>query len=176
MAQDNDHGTLPEQQPSGVLNDPYTRRRFLRAAVVGTAGVAGAAGVAGVALASGHGPKLLGNPLVGDATLSTGCIKLKEGSKRNDPNHNHFLEILTTDASKVSVGECIILTAKSGNAGTFKTTITNIALKAGTTVHTLLCICPSLPITNSEDEWPEGSTICPSTDCPPQTNCASCNQ
>ena len=176
MSRDSDQGTFPERQPAGGLNDPYTRRRFLRAAVVGTAGVAGAAGVAGVALASGHGPRLLGSPLVGSAQLSTGCIEIVEGSKGNDPNSNHFLEILTSDVPKVHVGECIILTAKSGNAPPFKTTIINIALKAGTTVHTLLCICPSLPINNSEDEWPEGSTICPSTDCPPETGCISCKQ
>jgi hypothetical protein len=87
VAQDNDQGTLPEQQPSGMLNDPYTRRRFLRAAVVGTAGVAGAAGVAGVALArnGGKAPTSLSHvftdlthpPIFDDTieetTLSGGC-------------------------------------------------------------------------------------------------------
>jgi hypothetical protein len=61
VAQDNNQGTGPEQQSTGLLNDPYTRRRFLRAAVVGTAGVAGAAGVAGVALgrSGGNAPSVL---------------------------------------------------------------------------------------------------------------------
>jgi hypothetical protein len=63
VSQDNNQGTGPEQNSTGLLNDPYTRRRFLRAAVVGTAGVAGAAGVAGVALArnGGKAPSTLGH-------------------------------------------------------------------------------------------------------------------
>ncbi|MGO8947350.1 MAG: hypothetical protein ACLQUY_06760 [Ktedonobacterales bacterium] len=48
MAQDNDNTT--QQVPSDRLNDPQSRRRFLRAAVIGTAGAAGAAAVAGVAM------------------------------------------------------------------------------------------------------------------------------
>jgi hypothetical protein len=40
-----------EQSPTDGLNDEQSRRRFLRAAVIGAAGMAGAAGVAGLALA-----------------------------------------------------------------------------------------------------------------------------
>ena len=40
-----------EQSPTSEPNDAQSRRRFLRAAVIGTAGVAGAAGVAGHVLA-----------------------------------------------------------------------------------------------------------------------------
>jgi hypothetical protein len=55
MAQGNQRDPNLEQHPAGNLDDPYSRRRFLRAAVVGTAGVAGAAGVAGVILARNGG-------------------------------------------------------------------------------------------------------------------------
>jgi hypothetical protein len=40
-----------EQSPTDGLNDAQSRRRFLRAAVIGATGMAGAAGVAGLALA-----------------------------------------------------------------------------------------------------------------------------
>jgi hypothetical protein len=174
VARDDDQSTFPEQQPAGVLNDPYTRRRFLRAAVVGTAGVAGAAGVAGVALASGHGPKLLSGPLP-VAVLSTGCIEIVEGSKGGDPNTNHFLEIDPADQPKIPDGSCIVLTASSGNAPPFKTTVTLHEQKKNST-HTLLCICPSIPDIPGMDEYPAMSTICLSTDCPTPTNCDSCVQ
>jgi hypothetical protein len=62
VAQDDDDQSLhPEQHSNGIITDPHSRRRFLRAAVVGTAGVAGAAGVAGVALAhrSNNSPSIL---------------------------------------------------------------------------------------------------------------------
>lgn len=60
MAEDNGQGanSEPEQQSGGMLKDPQSRRRFLRAAAIGTAGVAGVAGLAGVAQATGA-PKIL---------------------------------------------------------------------------------------------------------------------
>jgi hypothetical protein len=71
MAQDNEQDITAEQKSPGILNDPHSRRKFLRAAVVGTAGVAGAAGVAGVVLArnGGGSPSLL-RPFVGGAQVS----------------------------------------------------------------------------------------------------------
>lgn len=60
MAGDNGQGANlePEQQSGGMLKDPQSRRRFLRAAAIGTAGVAGVAGAVGVAQATGA-PKIL---------------------------------------------------------------------------------------------------------------------
>lgn len=60
MAEDNGQGANlePEQQSGGMLKDPQSRRRFLRAAAIGTAGVAGVAGAVGVAQATGA-PKVL---------------------------------------------------------------------------------------------------------------------
>jgi hypothetical protein len=55
MARGNEQDPNREQQPAGNLDDPHSRRKFLRAAVVSTAGVAGAAGVAGVILARNGG-------------------------------------------------------------------------------------------------------------------------
>lgn len=64
MAEDNGQGANlePEQQSGGMLKDPQSRRRFLRAAAIGTAGVAGVAGAVGVAQATGA-PKILKNVL-----------------------------------------------------------------------------------------------------------------
>ncbi len=63
----------------GPLNDEYSRRKFLRAAVVGTAGVAGAAGVAGVVLTQhGSGPGLLSThafPLTSVHPTYTPCLE-----------------------------------------------------------------------------------------------------
>ena len=60
VAEDNVQGANPEpeQHSGGMLKDPQSRRRFLRAAAIGTAGVAGVAGLAGVAQATGA-PKIL---------------------------------------------------------------------------------------------------------------------
>lgn len=67
MSDDNGRGTNPNpnsnsgQDTEGALTGPRSRRKFLRAAVIGTAGVAGVAGVAGIARASGLSPNTLKN-------------------------------------------------------------------------------------------------------------------
>ncbi|HEX5547208.1 MAG TPA: hypothetical protein VFX24_07340 [Ktedonobacterales bacterium] len=72
MAEDNGQGANlePEQQSGGMLKDPQSRRRFLRAAAIGTAGVAGVAGAVGVAQATGA-PKVLKTFLGASPNAST---------------------------------------------------------------------------------------------------------
>ena len=52
MAEDTNQGTNVERNSAGGLDEAQSRRRFLKAAVVTTAGVATAAGVVGVDMAS----------------------------------------------------------------------------------------------------------------------------
>jgi hypothetical protein len=75
VAQDNEHNPSLEEHPAGKVNDPYSRRKFLRAAVVGTAGVAGAAGVAGVILSRSKSPGLftVGTALSGISIHDSNC-------------------------------------------------------------------------------------------------------
>jgi hypothetical protein len=95
MAQDNDPGTISEQHPAGIPNDPYTRRRFLRAAVIGTAGVAGAAGVAGVARArsSGKAPSFLTHVLIAQQQQTmppTFAINFEDAALAGDSSCSSF--------------------------------------------------------------------------------------
>lgn len=62
-------GTQMPTSPGGPGHDDYSRRKFLRAAVIGTAGVAGAAGVGGFVLAQRGGSLAPG--LVRIGVLST---------------------------------------------------------------------------------------------------------
>lgn len=60
MTNDNSQGANPnpnsEQEHTSTLNDPRSRRKFLRATVIGVGGVAGVAGAAGIARACGVTP------------------------------------------------------------------------------------------------------------------------
>jgi len=60
---ENDNGQRADfdqaQDHAGIIQNPQSRRKFLRVAAVGAAGVAGVAGAAGVARATGLAPKTL---------------------------------------------------------------------------------------------------------------------
>jgi hypothetical protein len=99
VTEDNQQHTDPEQRPAGMLDDPYSRRRFLRAAVVGTAGVAGAAGVAGVVLArnGGKAPSIL-KPFIGSLAQPS-----RETNQMcfEDTNFNETTDIIIGSNGKV---------------------------------------------------------------------------
>jgi hypothetical protein len=86
VAEDNGQGATPEleQQSGGMLKDPQSRRRFLRAAAIGTAGVAGVAGAVGVAQATGA-PKILHQVLGGTSGVSNTNPSIDGFFEHTDP-------------------------------------------------------------------------------------------
>ena len=72
---DQDANSGAPQDPQSTLNDPQTRRKFLRTAVIGAAGVAGGAAVAGVVL-SRQSPGLL----TGQFALTNNLISIHDGN------------------------------------------------------------------------------------------------
>lgn len=104
MAEDNGQGANlePEQQSGGMLKDPQSRRRFLRAAAIGTAGVAGVAGAVGVAQATGA-PKIL-KQVFGGAT---------EGPSGQPPSADGFFQ----DTGMSTAGDCAAGNYYGGGSG-----------------------------------------------------------
>jgi hypothetical protein len=166
----------PTQPTEWVLPaDGQSRRHFLRNALIGSAAAAAVVGGGAAVAATPLGPRLISQIKPAAAVASPTCIQIVEGSKGNDSNSNHFLEVLPADQPKIPDGSCIVLTAKSGNAPPFKTNVLSHQQKQNST-HELLCICPPIPNNPGMDEYPSGSTICLSTDCPPETGCLPCTQ
>jgi hypothetical protein len=77
-----------QMQPSagGPINGDYSRRKFLRAAVIGTAGVAGAAGVSGVVLArrGGSAPTLTKSTFLTTVSAGTSFMPCFEDTTFSD--------------------------------------------------------------------------------------------
>ncbi|HEY7834081.1 MAG TPA: twin-arginine translocation signal domain-containing protein [Ktedonobacterales bacterium] len=108
-----------------VPQDPYSRRRFLRAAVIGAAGVAGAAGAAGVVLAHGHLPSVVGliNPNPGISFQDPNCTACVTNSS--------FSQNVGDICGKPATGFNIGANGKANNPGDFYVFFTAPNLPAG---------------------------------------------
>lgn len=82
-------GSQMPASSDGLGNDGYSRRKFLRAAVIGTAGVAGAAGVAGVVLAQRAGS-------------APGLLTIRQVSGTSDGDYNALFEDTNCGTGKTS--------------------------------------------------------------------------
>lgn len=83
-------GSQMPASSGGYGSDEYSRRKFLRAAVIGTAGVAGAAGVAGVVLAQRGG------------SVAPGIISIRQVSGTSDGDYKALFEDTNCGTGKTS--------------------------------------------------------------------------
>jgi hypothetical protein len=161
------------QRSSSFLEDPQTRRLFLKAAVISGAAVA-TVGAAGVAAANAS-PQILRQLRGEPATMSGGgCGELKEASKDNTDGPVNFLEVTTATWATLSAGAlgefpCILVTDKNDSSHTLLTTVTCHQPKGS---HILIGICPPIPKA-SGNTFPEKSPVCIATGCPPETDCGT---
>jgi hypothetical protein len=87
--------SAPAVSDRGVLADPTSRRRFLRATVAAGAIVGGVAAAGGVAFAA-NGPQLLKSFRAGTSTPSGHCVDITEGVHQGN-NPNDHVQVSTCD-------------------------------------------------------------------------------